>query len=72
MTGKARQEPRRTEPGALTGRARPVRRAAARHDAAVIQAEVRRLQRSLGLFGVLRRDALERASGATSWRRGGI
>jgi hypothetical protein len=41
-----------------------------RHDEAVIQAEVRRLARALGPYGVLRRDALASAAGATQWREG--
>lgn len=38
-----------------------------RHEEAVIEAEVRRLMRAVGPFGVLRRDALERAAGARYW-----
>ena len=71
MTMKPRREPAPSEQGALTGRSTSGRRAAQRHDVAVIQAEVRRLQRALRPFGVLRRDALERASGASDWRQGG-
>ena len=45
---------------------------ARRHDEAVIQAEVRRLARALGPYGVLQRDALEQAAGALRWREGGF
>jgi hypothetical protein len=41
-----------------------------RHDEAVVQAEVRRLARALGPYGVLRRHALASAAGATQWREG--
>lgn len=60
--------------GAQARRSRPVsgRRAARRHDEAVIQAEVRRLARALRPYGVLHRDALERAAGAEHWRQGGF
>lgn len=43
-----------------------------RHDEAVIQAEVRRLAQALRPFGVLSRDALERAAGAEHWHEGGF
>jgi hypothetical protein len=39
----------------------------ARHDAAVLQAEVKRLVRALAPHGVLRRDALRREVGADNW-----
>jgi len=41
-----------------------------RHSEAVIQAEVRRLARALRPYGVLHRNALERAAGADRWREG--
>lgn len=41
-----------------------------RHEEAVIEAEVRRLMRAVGPFGVLRRDALEGAAGARHWPAG--
>jgi hypothetical protein len=37
------------------------------HDRAVLSAEVKRLVTALSPVGVLRRDALARASGATRW-----
>ena len=37
------------------------------HDRAVLHAEVRRLVLALSPFGVLRRDVLARAAGATRW-----
>lgn len=41
-----------------------------RHSEAVIQAEVRRLARALRPYGVLHRNALERAAGAERWHEG--
>jgi hypothetical protein len=38
-----------------------------RHEQAVIQAEMRRLARSLGPYRVLHRDALRRVAGAEHW-----
>jgi hypothetical protein len=43
-----------------------------RHDRAVIQAEIRRLARTLKPFRILHRDALERACGAEKWHEGGF
>jgi hypothetical protein len=42
----------------------------ARHDEAVIQAEVRRLALALAPFGVLSREALRRQVGGDQWREG--
>jgi hypothetical protein len=53
-------------------RARRGRGAVARHDEAVIEAEVRRLANTMRPYGVLRRDALERAAGAAGWHQGGF
>jgi hypothetical protein len=43
-----------------------------RHDRAVIQAEIRRLARTLKPYRILHRDALERACGAEKWHEGGF
>jgi hypothetical protein len=43
-----------------------------RHEQAVLQAEVRRLARSLRQYRILHRDALERACGAEKWHEGGF
>lgn len=43
-----------------------------RHEEAVIQAEVRRLARTLKPYRILHRDALERACGAEKWHEGGF
>ncbi len=43
-----------------------------RHDRAVIQAEIRRLARTLKPYRILHRDALERACGAERWHEGGF
>lgn len=44
----------------------------ARHDEAVIQAEMRRLARALKPYRILHRDALQRAAGADTWHDGGL
>lgn len=44
----------------------------ARHEQAVIQAEMRRLARALKPYRILHRDALQRAAGADSWHDGGF
>lgn len=59
--GDTRRAPRSRERG-------PARR----HDEAVIQAEVRRLARALRPYGVLHREALEQAAGASRWHDGGF
>jgi hypothetical protein len=45
-------------------------RTRARHARAVTEAEIRRLSRALGPFGVLRRDALRKEAGAEHWQEG--
>jgi hypothetical protein len=50
----------------------PDRARIARHEQAVIQAEMRRLARALRPFGVLHREALKRAAGAEKWHDGGF
>lgn len=47
-------------------------RRGARHDDAVIQAEVRRLARTIAPFGVLHHDALRDMVDATHWNEGGF
>jgi hypothetical protein len=44
----------------------------ARHHNAVLQAEVRRLARTLNQYRILHRDTLERACGAEKWHEGGF
>lgn len=50
----------------------PLSRRGARHDNAIIQAEVRRLSRALAPYGILHRDLLRKAADAESWRDGGF
>jgi hypothetical protein len=45
-------------------------RSQARHDAAVTQAEIRRLALALAPYRVLSRDALEDHAGVQRWREG--
>jgi hypothetical protein len=42
------------------------------HDEAVLRAEIRRLVRALGPFGVLRRDVLAHEVRAESWQQAGF
>lgn len=42
----------------------------ARHDEAIIQAEVNRLARAIQPFGIMRRAALQKAAGAEHWHQG--
>lgn len=44
----------------------------ARHEQAVIQAEMRRLARALAPYRILHRDALRRVAGAERWSEGGF
>lgn len=44
----------------------------ARHDEAIIQAEVNRLARAIQPFGVMRRESLQKAAGAEHWHDGGF
>jgi hypothetical protein len=50
----------------------PPTRRVARHDNAVIQAEVRRLARTIAPFGVLHRDSLRELAHAAHWNEGGF
>jgi hypothetical protein len=43
-----------------------------RHDAAVVQAEARRLALALAPYRVLRKKTLEQVSGASRWHEGGF
>jgi hypothetical protein len=47
-------------------------RRVARHDNAVIQAEVRRLARTIAPFGVLHHDSLRELANAAHWNEGGF
>jgi hypothetical protein len=63
-----------TQPSTGRTSAQSPRRAIAReldaHEDAVTQAEVRRLARALAPYGILGREALERAARANHWRQG--